>query len=334
LPYPQKSVTFEFASYTARTFPEQVQYGFVLLDGKGQLLKHKVSRDPQFVAEGLKPGRYALQAFAFTKDLTVSPARNVELTVEGAPFPWFTLLLGVLLALSLAALWWGYCQNRQLAGANQQVAEAREQLAHEAETERRRIARDLHDQTLADLRRLALMTDELPAGEKGAHFRAEIEGVSKEIRRICEDLSPSALENIGLAAALEFALSQAVAQAPPEQTFEYEFACADDFEERLTLTPAEQIQVFRIAQEAVANVSRHARARRVEARAEVDDDGAFVFTLEDDGAGFTPDAPHHEGRGLANIRARAGLLNAATAWTPRDGGGTIFRLTKEPPRPV
>jgi signal transduction histidine kinase len=278
--------------------------------------------------ENLKPGRYRVEAVAFSRDLVASEPFAFDLQVERAPFPWFTLLLGVLLALSLAALWWGYRQNRQLAGANLQVAEAREQLAHEAESERRRIARDLHDQTLADLRRLALMTDQLPAGGKPAQFRAEIESVSKEIRRICEDLSPSALENIGLAAALEFALSQALAQTPPEQKFEYEFTCADDFEECLTLTPAEQIQVFRIAQEAVANISRHARASRVRARAEVGENGAFVFTLQDDGAGFSPAEPHANGRGLANIQARAGLLEAQVSWEIPDEGGTLFRLLK------
>ncbi len=112
-------------------------------------------------------------------------------------------------------------------------ASARLQLASEAEAERRRIARDLHDQTLADLRRLLLLTDEMqrndaPAQVTGggmiqtttasavdpSELRAEIESISQEVRRICEDLSPSVLENVGFAAALEWALSGAVAHTP------------------------------------------------------------------------------------------------------------------------
>ena len=58
----------------------------------------------------------------------------------------------------------------------------------------------------------AFLTDAWPASQNPApaYLRAEIEAVSQEIRRICEDLSPSVLENVGLAAALEFALTQAV----------------------------------------------------------------------------------------------------------------------------
>ena len=50
---------------------------------------------------------------------------------------------------------------------------------------------------------------------------------SSEIRHICEDLSPSALENIGFLPALEWALSNAVAQLPAEEKFAYEFICAE-----------------------------------------------------------------------------------------------------------
>jgi len=99
----------------------------------------------------------------------------------------------VLLALALLAMWWGYRQNRNLFGANRQLADTRMQLANETETERRRIARDLHDQTLADLRRLMMLTDQLPESKNGhvepSAFRDEIESISTEIRRICEDLS-------------------------------------------------------------------------------------------------------------------------------------------------
>jgi len=68
------------------------------------------------------------------------------------------------------------------------------QLANETENERRRIARDLHDQTLSDLRRLMLLTDQLPKEKivngqseiDPAVFRTEIESISTEIRHICE----------------------------------------------------------------------------------------------------------------------------------------------------
>src|SRR5207249_5966961 len=153
---------------------------------------------------------------------------SFEFTVSRAPFPLTSTALGVLLLLALIALGWGYFQNRRihrtsaaLASANRELADARLQLANETEAERRRIARDLHDQTLADLRNLALLVDRLPpsgdsrlplnrAPSAPGALRAEIESISHEVRRLCEDRSPSALENVGLSAALQLAMARAV----------------------------------------------------------------------------------------------------------------------------
>ena len=93
---------------------------------------------------------------------------------------------------------------------------------------------------------------------------AEIESISHEVRRICEDLSPSALENVGLSAALQFAFAHAVEQAAPECKFEYDFVCDDAIEEKLQLSQSTQIQIYRIAQEALSNICRHANAKRGE----------------------------------------------------------------------
>ncbi|MFN2599085.1 MAG: sensor histidine kinase, partial [Pyrinomonadaceae bacterium] len=225
----------------------------------------------------------------------------------------------------------------ELADANQQLASARLNLANEAERERRRIARDLHDQTLADLRSLMLMTDQLPAPTNGqrdavdpATFRTEIESISTEVRRICEDLSPSALDNVGLAAALEWALSNAAAHCPADGRFEHQFSADEDLDERLALAPGVRMQIYRIAQEAITNVCRHADARRVALAVRLSQDGDFLLTLEDDGrADFDPaDRRARRGRGLASIRDRASLIEAEVAWERRDDGGTRFKLRK------
>jgi two-component system sensor histidine kinase UhpB len=290
----------------------------------------------------LRPGRYRVVARAFTRDLIPSEPLQFEFNVASAPFPWTSTALSVLLALSLVALWWGYLQNRRLARtgsmlskAISQLADARLQLANETEAERRRIARDLHDQTLADLRRLLLLTDRLPTngeeqmGVEPADFRREIESISKEIRRICEDLSPSVLENVGLTAALEWAISNAVTHAPPECRFEYAFSCEENLEERLQLAPATQMQIYRIAQEALSNICRHAAATHVSMEVASGAGESFVLKLEDDGREFEPrERKRKEGRGLANIRARASLIEAEVSWSRRAGGGTVFTLSK------
>jgi signal transduction histidine kinase/streptogramin lyase len=344
LQYPQNSLVLEFAANSSRTFPEQFQYALFLFDGAGRVIKQRLAHDGQFTLEGLRPGVYRVEARAYTKDLVASRPLTFEFKVLGAPFPRTTVALSVLLALTLIALLWGYWQNRKitrtgqaLAAANHQLADARLQLANEAEAERRRIARDLHDQTLADLRHLMLLTDQLPTSvtsdETSAlaplKFRQEIESVSIEIRRICEDLSPSVLENVGLMAALEWALSNASALESPRCKFEYEFVCDDGLEERLQLAAGVRMQIYRIVQEALNNICRHARATSVKLTATLDADGAFTLRLEDDGQAFDPKvSKRNGGRGLANIRARASLIEAQVAWGKRAAGGTTFSLRK------
>jgi signal transduction histidine kinase len=242
--------------------------------------------------------------------------------------------LSLLLALALVAIWWGFRQNKRLVGTNQQLVETRTQLASETESERRRIARDLHDQTLSDLRRLMLLTDQLPSSETNnghvnpSKIREEIESVSTEIRRICEDLSPSALANVGLGAALEWALADAVAHQPPERIFEYEFACDGGIEEKLKLAPADQIQIYRIVQEAVSNICRHSAATWVKLAVAIDISGELLITVEDNGCGFDTSKLAKMGRGLTNIRSRASLIDAEVAWATPSEGGTLFLLRK------
>ncbi|HSP64284.1 MAG TPA: ATP-binding protein, partial [Pyrinomonadaceae bacterium] len=348
LDYPQNSLLLDVTAISSRTFPEQFQYAFALYDSSGKVIRERVAHDSQFAMEKLKPGKYKVLAQAFTKDLTPSVPLSFEFTVSRAPFPFTSTALGVLLLLALIALGWGYFQNRRihrtsaaLASANRELADARLQLANETEAERRRIARDLHDQTLADLRNLALLVDQLPAsGGQGVRpnrapsapsaLRSEIESISQEVRRICEDLSPSALENVGLSAALQFALAHAVEHAAPDGKFEYEFVCDDTLDERLSLPASTQIQIYRMAQEALSNICRHAHARHVKMSANVTSGGAFDLVIEDDGRGFDrSEAKKKPGRGVANIRARASMIDAEVEWSKRDAGGTVFRMIKQ-----
>jgi signal transduction histidine kinase/sugar lactone lactonase YvrE len=343
LEYPQNSIALDVAATSSRTFPEQFQYSFSVFDSGGKLIKQKLSRDSQLLLENLRAGLYRIKARAFTNDLVASEPLMFEFTVARAPFPWTSTALSVLLVLALVAVWWGYRQNRRLArtndalkGANRQLADTRLQLASETEAERRRIARDLHDQTLADLRRLLLLTDQLPATKDNGHtsvepiqFRSEIESISTEIRRICEDLSPSALANVGLAAALEWALANGVAQLPDEQKFDYEFECDEGLEEKLQIAPGVQIQIYRIVQETVNNICRHAGATHVKLAVMIEPDGGLLIRLEDNGRGFDPKSrTARTSRGLTNIRSRASLIEANASWSKRAEGGMLFTLRK------
>ena len=350
LEYPQNSLLFEVAAISSRTFPEQFQYAFTLADDKNAVIRQKLSRESQFAIEGLAPGKYRVTARAFSKDLVASEPLSFELSIAKAPFPWTSTALAILLALALLALLWAILERRRIARtsralveANSELADARLNLANEAERERRRIARDLHDQTLADLRHLLMLSDQVPAnGETGGArqldpvvLRTEIESISQEVRRICEDLSPSVLQNVGFAAALEFALAHAVQDAPADRRFEYEFVCDESLEEQAQLPPNVQMQIYRMVQEAVSNIWRHAGATNVKMTVAVTPDGDFVLQLQDNGKDFDPAAQKNlEGRGLANMRARASLIDAEITWDKMDDGGTIFTLKKVRAAPI
>jgi signal transduction histidine kinase/ligand-binding sensor domain-containing protein len=341
LEYPQNSLLIDVAAISSRTFPKQFQYAFTLQDNSGKTLLQKISADSQLLMRDLHSGRYTLICHAFTGDLLPSEPVMLHFTVAHAPFPFASTALALLLLMALAAIWWGYRQNNKikrtnatLAATNQQLAETRMQLANETETERRRIARDLHDQTLADLRRLMILTDRLPLPEatdlavNPGTFRNEIESVSSEIRRICEDLSPSVLENVGLAAALEWAITNVVTHLPEDRKFTYEFHCAEHLEEQLHLAPVLQIHIYRIAQEVLNNISRHADATHVRVNASINENGYFILEIADNGCGFNLEKADKQGRGIANIRSRASLIDAHADWQPIGKSGTLFILTK------
>ncbi|HEX9960451.1 MAG TPA: hypothetical protein VGB00_05935, partial [Pyrinomonadaceae bacterium] len=318
LEYPQNSILVEVAGLSSRTFPEQFQYAFFLKNSNGETLEKKLSSDAQFAPANLDAGEYRIEARAFNKDLLVSEPLIIRFSIDREPFPWTATALGVLLAIALIALIWAIVERKRIARRNRELAAARFDLANEAERERKRIARDLHDQTLADLRNLMLKTDKLPADN--SDFRAEIESVSTEIRRICEDLSPSVLENVGLVAALEFLLSHTIEN--------YKFSAAENLEESLNFSPNAQMQIYRIAQEILSNIKRHSDADAVEMKIEISPENEFILSISDNGTPFAPAANTTRGRGISNVKSRAALIKAEVFWRTGENGSTLFELRK------
>jgi len=320
LDYPQNSVLIEVAGQSSRTFPEEFQYGFRLKNGKGEIIDSRLSNDAQSAPSDLAPGNYTIEAIAFNRDLLASEPLLLHFSVAKAPFPWTATALAVLLLLSIVGLIWAVVEHRRITHRNRELAAARLDLANEAERERRRIARDLHDQTLADLRSLMIKSDKLVGDNH--EFRTEIEAVSTEIRRICEDLSPSVLENVGLVAALEFLLDRTAESRS--------FTADDSVEERINLPLNVQLQIYRIAQEVLTNIVRHSDATEIEMNVEASADGEFSLTIRDNGGTFQPEGAVSTGRGISNIRSRANLINGKVAWKESRNGGNVFSLRVGP----
>ncbi len=204
------------------------------------------------------------------------------------------------------------------------------------EEERRQIARDLHDaagQTLTAIRiNLQLLADGLsrPDGTERAMELARrstglVDETVEEIRRAVQSLGASVLEDVGLVRAIE--------------------RMCDDMADRTGVVVERHIALdgalpsvlettcYRIVQEALTNVTRHASAAHVEVDVEIDDDDLRV-SIADDGRGFTPqEVDVGRSRGLVGMRERVELLGGRLELSTRKGGGARVAATLPIRRP-
>ncbi|MSR13977.1 MAG: hypothetical protein EXR86_05305 [Gammaproteobacteria bacterium] len=97
-----------------------------------------------------------------------------------------------------------------------------------------------------------------------------------------------------------------------------------------TLPEEYAVSLYRIAQEALTNVQKHAFATRIEVELVVDD-RELVLEVRDNGCGFAPKASTRKGFGLTGSRERAGLIGGELTITPRDSGGTCLHISLPSP---
>lgn len=195
------------------------------------------------------------------------------------------------------------------------------------EQERARIAREVHDdlgQLLTALRldiarmrrRVSLGDTDVTGGLEQAD--AALQDLTARVRRIASDLRPGVLDDLGLAAALDW-------QA---KDFESHTHVACRTVVRLAVDPpgAVATALFRIAQESLTNVARHARASTVVIRLTEDDD-AWRLHVVDDGVGMaSPETAGLASAGLAGMRERAHLMGGDLVIDSMPGQGTMIRV--------
>jgi signal transduction histidine kinase len=193
------------------------------------------------------------------------------------------------------------------------------------EEERRRLRRDLHDglgPALAAIRLQLEMVADLaggegtPAGRLAETLRDQLRTAIAEVRRIVDDLRPAILDDLGLAEALRTRASH--------------FATASGLHVPVDIGPvpplsaAAEIAILRIAGEALANVSRHARAQQCEITLGTAGELAEL-TIGDDGTGPPPAGTPGRGVGLDSMQERATELGGSFTIEARPAGGTMVR---------
>ena len=233
-------------------------------------------------------------------------------------------------------------RTRELATANRALQErerARQQLLRKVisaqEDERKRLARELHDetsQTLAALRvHLEMAAAAAPEGPSREHVIEARQLASRsldELQRLMHDLRPSVLDDLGLVSAIQWYAERRLGTkgiavrcevATGEVQLPYELETA----------------LFRAVQEVLTNVERHAGAEQVLIQLSVQD-GRFTVEVEDDGCGFDlasvkPSPTDMRGLGLLGIRERVELVGGTVAIDSSPGGGT--RVVLDVPLP-
>jgi signal transduction histidine kinase len=191
------------------------------------------------------------------------------------------------------------------------------------ELERRRLARELHDETgqaltsvLLALRSLEEKAADDEMREVVAQVRELVVATLHDVRRLAVELRPKALDDFGLEAALERLT----------QTFAEQAGLPVDFHARLgseRLPEEVETALYRIVQEALTNIVKHARASRVSVVLTRKGESA-VAVIEDDGLGFDPDETRDDGFGLVGMRERVALLDGRIAIEASPGSGTTI----------
>lgn len=337
LPPGYNRIEIHYAGLAFRT-PERIQFRHRLRNLSEVWEEVGANRMAQFRA--LPPGRYEFEVAAAlgSEAWSVSPAR-LSLWVQ-APWwqaGWLKVVLGVAL---LAGAGGGYAWRvRRLEKVNQARRDFSMRLLEREESERRRLTRELHDGLGQDL--LVLKNEVTLLGQQLPPEREDWQGVVRAIaeasqsaidgaRAMAQNLRPADLDRAGLTRSLAAMLDRTAASA--SLTLDHALENLDGL-----LTPEAEVVLYRVTQELINNIYKHAEARRAFVQLRRDAD-AVELAVADDGRGFDPALVRSrlgpgKGLGLDSIYERVAMLDGEVRKESAPGQGTRF-LIRIPLRPA
>jgi len=234
-------------------------------------------------------------------------------------------------------LQWENDQRRENEKMLQELGESLQMLSAHCmkiqEEERSRISMGLHDELGQSLLALKLQIQTLESGAKpdrstsGKDFSlalAQIDSILDTTHRLSRDLTPLVLQNLGLAQEIQRLIDDEAHRHQLAASFEL-----DDIDD--ILEKDEQLHIYRIFQEAISNVVRHAGAKRIRATAHREP-GGIVFRLKDDGRGFDQRSPEWKNYskdrlGIIFMRERARMAGGTFNLESSPGEGTSITVT-------
>jgi signal transduction histidine kinase len=186
-------------------------------------------------------------------------------------------------------------------------------LLNATEDERRRLARELHDEIAQLLTVIQLSLHRIDLDTPEMRRASELlTRTQQEIHRIIYDLRPSLLDDLGLPTAMK--------SYAEDNLVRHGLSVNLEIDEGLPPRPEIETVIFRIYQELVTNILRHAKAEQVSIEL-YERDGTLVLAVEDDGQGFDPEAKS-DGAGVTGMRERAALVNGTICFDTEPGMGT------------
>jgi signal transduction histidine kinase len=308
---------------------------------------HRYAIDKTFAGEVLRSGRSRivndLSAYATEDDRALVEELGAEHALL-VPLEFRGRGVGVLMAAaSLADIGGFTAEDEQLMQAfaasaatavvtAQSVASDRlRQSVAAAESERRRWARELHDETLQELGAAMVLIDTVRGsgrpealGEVVDRVAESLEATIAGLNRMISELRPAALDELGVAAAVA-----ALADRRRTDEFAVDVAIDLDYEsgrEADRLAPEVESAIYRVVQEALANVVKHAHASRAEITV-VEAEGRVIVEVRDDGRGLGSSDTSGTGLGLAGMRERVTLLGGRLDVLSGPAGGTTVCAT-------
>lgn len=277
---------------------------------------------------GLQDWRWAIGTGIFVDDIqqTVASARaDVESRIRQTTFYILLVTIAALIAVFATGMFLNI-RERRLADAK--LKQLTERIIDTQEEERSRVARELHDgisqilvsvRYVLELARRRIANGDPRAGESLDKGIANLGGAIQEVRRISRDLRPGVLDDLGLGPALKALLEDFADRTNIEVDFEtVVFRGRLDEEARIAL--------YRVAQEALTNIERHARASRVSLTLQGTRAGA-VMRIQDNGTGLPSAQRTGAGLGLRNMLERIEQLGGTLTFeTARSGSrkGTLI----------
>lgn len=229
-------------------------------------------------------------------------------------------------------------QVQALDGANLALQDAQRRLLTEREQERKHLARELHDQVIQDLLSVNYQLEEVEVeenvppelAEEMTDIRNSIRMLVDDLRRICSDLRPPTIDSLGLGAALQSYTRDWSERSGISLTL--------DLDTHLGRLPeATELSIFRIVQEGLSNVRKHARASAVKISLKHTSPRALMISIADNGRGmpssFDLSALSANGHyGLLGIGERVALLGGRLRLQNQPGGGLLLQVEIPHPR--